>query len=263
MGLVGVVPSARPKAPRGHGPDVPGSGPHRHVTVSTLQRPARHHNSIKVRRTQSMFKKERVALGSSSAAVGARTHCGGVRRGRLSPPGLALGPAGLRARAGPRRPPRRPGESALLVLAAGREPSAFLGSRPRLPSEKPATSGRVCLTHPSLWPSPILPSTFRGASDDTGPRGYPERASCLRSADEQTECHLRPPFCPVSGHLPAGTGDHGMSAVGRCDPACHRHRRAKRNVSEEKRQRPSRRRFTHSFLLSPGLSGGNQRRVLA
>lgn len=160
-------------------------------------------------------------------------------------------------------PPRRPGESALLVLAAGREPSAFLGSRPRLPSEKPATSGRVCLTHPSLWPSPILPSTFRGASDDTGPRGYPERASCLRSADEQTECHLRPPFCPVSGHLPAGTGDHGMSAVGRCDPACHRHRRAKRNVSEEKRQRPSRRRFTHSFSLSPGLSGGNQRRVLA
>lgn len=185
-----------------------------------------------------------------------------MRRGRLSPPGLALGPAGLRARAG-RGALRGPGESALLVLAAGREPSAFLGSRPRLASEKPATSGRVCLTHPSLWPSPILPSTFRGASDDTGPRGYPERASCLRSADEQTECHLRPPFCPVSGHLPAGTGDHGMSAVGRCDPACHRHRRAKRNVSEEKRQRPSRRRFTHSFLLSPGLSGGNQRRVLA
>lgn len=44
--------------------------PHRHVTVSTLQRPARHHNSIKVRRTQSMFKKERVALGSSSRLWG-------------------------------------------------------------------------------------------------------------------------------------------------------------------------------------------------
>lgn len=67
--------------------------PHRHVTVSTLQRPARHHNSIKVRRTQSMFKKERgaVSAGLVLSAVGARTHCGGVRRGRLSPPGLALG----------------------------------------------------------------------------------------------------------------------------------------------------------------------------
>lgn len=95
---MGIVPSARPKAPRTRRARF--WSPHRHVTVSTLQRPARHHNSIKVRRTQSMFKKERVALGSSSAAVGAMTHSGGVRRGRLSPRGPSAGPAGLRARAG-------------------------------------------------------------------------------------------------------------------------------------------------------------------
>lgn len=167
---MGAVPSARPKAPRGHGPDVPGSGPHRHVTVSTLQRPARHNNSIKVRRTQSMFKKERGAggVGLVLSAVGARTHCGGVRRGRLSPPGLALGPAGLRARAGPRALrgvqgrarclSSPPAGSPLHSLARGR---VFPLKNLQLQAE---SASRIPLSGPPRFCRPLLgvPLTTRG-----------------------------------------------------------------------------------------------------